>query len=240
MAVNKEVYALNYRQLKSKVLEILGLENFQENVISLIETYTSKMIVPLFSASYNPSKDIRWHAVSSFGYLARHLAPHNLSKTHDMVRRCIWMLTEESGGIPWNAPAIMGEIMANNRDIAGGYSSILFSYVDEPDMGPENFLDTLQLRVSAYWGIFRLSQTFPEFVRNNEKIILQRLERENDPDSLTLLCLTAANAGLNTAFANSEKISSDTKQVELYINEKFSVMTPREAFGQWNDTDIAP
>lgn len=239
MMLNKETYALSYRQLKSKVFEILGPENFQESVISLIETYTTKMITPLFSASYNPSKNIHWHAISSFGYLAKHLVPENLPKTRDMVRRCIWMLTEESGGIPWNAPAIMGEIMANSSDMAGEFSAILLSYVDQPEKGPENFLDTLELRISAFWGIFRLSQTFPEFVRNNERIIIQRMERENDPDSLALLCLAAANAGLDTSLANSEKLVSDTRQVELYVDEKFSILTPGQAYSYWDNKDTA-
>jgi len=228
MTVDDKTHRLSTKQLKSKILEILDSKNFKKEISFLIEMYSAKMITPLFSASYNSSKEIRWHAVSSFGYLAKYLAENDSSKITEIIRRCIWMLTEESGGIPWNAPAIMGEIMANSREAAQVFSSILFSYVDEPEDEPENFLDNLQLRISSYWGIFRLSQILPEFVIENEKIIMQRLEREDNPEALVLLCLTATNIGLSERLTKMKTLSSDARRVELYINEEFKVLSLRE------------
>lgn len=236
MDTGSKAYSLNSRQLRSKTMEILSSETFREDIITLVDTYAAKMISPLFSASYNVSKNIQWHAVSSFGYLARYFARENQSKTSDIIRRCIWMLTDESGGIPWKAPAIMGEIMACDRDMAVTYSSILLSYVDETNEGPDNFLDNLQLRISAFWGIFRLSQSFPEFVRNNEKIILQRLDMENDPDSIILLCLIAAGTGLDTALSKAKKISGNSVQSEVYIDEKFRLLTGEKALDFRNNS----
>lgn len=229
--LDNKTHKLSTKQLKTKILEVLAGENFKEEIALLITVYSSKMITPLFSASYNPSKEIRWHAVSSFGYLTKYLAENNPTKIREIMRRCIWMLTEESGGIPWNAPAIMGEIIANNREAAQVFSSILFSYVYEPGEGPENFLDNLQLRISSYWGIFRLSQILPEFVIENEKIIMQRLERENNPEALVLLCLTVANVGLGERLTKMESLTSDARRVELYINEEFKILSLREVLG---------
>ncbi len=231
MTGNDKTHRLSTKQLREKILEILDTKNFKEEITPLIEIYSSKMITPLFSASYNTSKVIRWHAISSFGYLARYLAENDPPRINEIIRRCIWMLTEESGGIPWNAPAIMGEIMANNREAAQIFSSILFSYIYEPGEGPENFLDNLQLRISSYWGIFRLSQILPEFVIENEKIIMQRLERENNQKALVLLYLTAANVGLRERLTKMKLLTSDTRKIELYINEEFKVLSLREGLG---------
>lgn len=236
MDAGSKAYALNNRQLRYKTLEILKKETFRDEIISLIDTYAAKMISPLFSASYHSTKHIQWHAVSSFGYLARHLIDKDRSRTRDIIRRCIWMLTDESGGIPWMAPAIMGEIMANDKVMAENYSSILISYVDETNAGPDNFLDNLLLRISAFWGIFRLSQSFPEFVRQNEKIILQRLDTEKDPDSIILLCLIAVGTGLDIVLSKAKKVSGNSAKSEVYIDEKFRVLTMEKALNFRDNT----
>lgn len=215
---------LTTRELKSETFEVLKSENFTVRIKPLIELHSSKMIMPLFSASYNPSKNIRWHAISSFGYLTKELTPSHLIKIRDLIRRCIWMLTEESGGIPWMAPAIIGEIIANSDEMAGKFSNILLSYVYEPENGPDNYLGNLQLRKSAYWGIFRLTQIFPKYVLKNKAIIQQRLKREKDPEVLTLLYLIARNISLNDELSGIRRAILNSQPVELYINEKFRII----------------
>jgi hypothetical protein len=165
--------------------------------------YNIKLISALFSASYNINDTIRWNSITAFGFLAIYLDKHDKEKLRGIIRRCIWMLTEESGGIAWMAPAIIGEILANSKDMADEYSDIFFSYIYEAEDEPENFLDHPPLRNSAIWGIQRLLQVFPEKIKGNEHIIRQRLEVETEPELIANLLLIS---GFEDRFSTNPSI----------------------------------
>jgi hypothetical protein len=46
-----------------------------------------------------------------------------------IIRRLIWNLNDESGGIGWGSPEAMGEIMAGHDRLAEEYHNILISYI---------------------------------------------------------------------------------------------------------------
>jgi len=48
-----------------------------------------------------------------------------------IMRRLMWSLNDESGGIGWGAPEAMGEIMARHEQLTKEYSAILGSYIRE-------------------------------------------------------------------------------------------------------------
>jgi len=69
-------------------------------------------------------------------------------------------VTEESGGIGWNTPEAMGEIMVRNEQLANEYHKILISYT----MGGGNELDFEGLQKSVVAGLKRLAKVHPNMV----------------------------------------------------------------------------
>ena len=76
------------------------------------------------------------------------------------MRRLMWNLNDESGGIGWGSPEAMGEIMARSPRLAEEYSTILVSYI-RPD---GNFLEHEILQRGVLWGLGRLAYARPELV----------------------------------------------------------------------------
>ena len=76
------------------------------------------------------------------------------------MRRLMWMLNDESGGIGWGAPEAMAEAMACHPRLAEEYVRILLSYIREDG----NFLEYEPLRRGALWGIGRLARVYPEML----------------------------------------------------------------------------
>jgi len=105
------------------------------------------------------------------------------------MRRFMWTLNDESGGIGWGSPECMGEIMARHQGLALEYRRILFSYLAQGDTGSDNYLEYLPLRRGAFWGLARLAQGDPVLAREGSFQVLKALRQENDPEILALICL---------------------------------------------------
>ena len=75
-------------------------------------------------------------------------SPRQISSPPTFLRRLIWSLNDESGGIGWGNPEAMGEILARQPALAREYAAILISYV-RPG---ENFLQFGPLQRGALWG----------------------------------------------------------------------------------------
>ena len=64
------------------------------------------------------------------GAVVEKLAWEDMEGARVIMRRLMWSLNEESGGIGWGAPEAMAEIMARHLELAREYSHMLISYMD--------------------------------------------------------------------------------------------------------------
>jgi len=119
----------------------------------ILEFDPSKSINSFFSFIQSTNEEIKWRAVRAMGKVVAKMASENLESARVVMRRLMWSLNDESGGIGWGAPEAMGEIMAQDKRLADEYYKILLSYVDEEG----NFLEYKPLRKGAIWAIERLS-----------------------------------------------------------------------------------
>lgn len=67
------------------------------------------------------------------------------------IRRLFWLMNDESGGLCWNAPEAIAEMIVNVPDLAGEYVPNLFSYMDE-----EPF------EAGVRWAVHRLVREMPD------------------------------------------------------------------------------
>ncbi|MBF0467297.1 MAG: hypothetical protein HQK61_00175 [Desulfamplus sp.] len=143
------------KKLKQTIYELLTMSDEQKAIEELLEFPPAKSINPLFSFIQNSNENIKWRAVRAMGKVVAKMASKNLESARVVMRRLMWSLNDESGGIGWGAPEAMGEIMAQDERLASEYKKILLSYVDEKG----NFLEHEPLRKGAVWAIERLSTT---------------------------------------------------------------------------------
>lgn len=184
-----ENHALSGRQIKSHIYNILGQEDWQQELHRLQDIPAKRLISPLFGTLCSGSDQLRWHGVSSFGILLPRLIQEQGQEAARVVlRRLTWSLNDESGGIGWGAPEVIGEILANSEQLALEYHKILLSFIN-PALEPGNYLEYTPLRRGAYWGLARLGQTKPQLLATHFEGIRNCLEQEED-DPFILVCAT--------------------------------------------------
>jgi hypothetical protein len=152
---------MSRRQLKKDVLAILHKSSLGE-IFQLLAGYQShRLLNPLFIALCHPVERVRWHAVCSFGWLVPAIAEKDLEAGRIVMRRFLWSLNDESGGIGWGGPEAMAEIMCHSSPLRKEYLHMLISYMREDGEAlfqDGNYLELPMLQRGLLWGIGRLCQ----------------------------------------------------------------------------------
>jgi len=65
------------------------------------------------------------------------IADEDMESARIIIRKLMWSLNDESGGIGWGVPEAMANIMLNHKDLFKEYGHILRSYAK----GGGNYLD---------------------------------------------------------------------------------------------------
>ncbi len=146
------------KRLKHAVRALLAQDDFEDALNRLTGMPLQKVVNPLFGFLLDKQELIRWRAVSAMGRVVSAMADADMESARVVMRRLMWHLNDESGGIGWGAPEAMGEIMADHERIAIGYSNILMSYIRIH----QNFLEHEILQHGVLWGIGRLAEIRPE------------------------------------------------------------------------------
>lgn len=150
------------RALKKKVYDLLKSADFDRTIQELCQLPARQVINPLFSFLQHTDQDIRWAAVKAMGAIVPKMADKDMESARVIMRRLMWNLNDESGGIGWGSPEAMGEILANHEGLAREYAHVLISYTREDG----NYLEHDVLQRGLLWGIKRLSETRPHLVQD--------------------------------------------------------------------------
>lgn len=149
------------RDTKNHILKLLEQGCFDE-ICSFYQNNPEHLVLnALFGALCNPLEIVRWNSICSFGLVVPSLAENNIEDARVVMRRFLWSLNDESGGIGWGAPESLAEIMCHCRQLRHEYLHILISYMcrdGEEIFQDGNYLELPMLQRGLLWGVGRLSQ----------------------------------------------------------------------------------
>lgn len=152
---------MNRRLVKAGLLATLEHSDLG-TLFAFLENHPPHLLInPLFIALCNPREQVRWHAVCGFGRIVPAMADKDPESARIVMRRFLWSLNDESGGIGWGAPEAMAEIMFHSTLLRQEYLHMLVSYMREDGKGifeDGNYLELPLLQRGVLWGIGRLCQ----------------------------------------------------------------------------------
>jgi len=154
---------MGFRKLKQIVFRLLDSSDFPKSLEEICELPPKQAVNPLFSFFHNSNELIKWRAVTAMGAVVSRLADQEKEAARIVMRRLIWNLNDESGGIGWGSPEAMGEIMARDSGLANEYHRILTSYI----MPECNYLEHENLQRGVLWGVGRLAHERPKLVESS-------------------------------------------------------------------------
>ncbi len=159
---------------------------------------------PLSSLLFDSDELLRWRAIEALGLAAAQEARRDPERVRRQVRRLFWLMNDESGGICWNAPEAIAEILYNVPQFIEEYGLQLPAFfVEEP------------FERGSRWAVARLAGKETSALASAGPALAASLK---DADSvvrgLSLLALTALRD--RKARAGVEALTADDHQITLY------------------------
>jgi hypothetical protein len=215
------------RELKRIVASLLGSDSFPAAWDSIRHLPGRQVVSPLFACFCHRDPLLRWRAVTAMGLVVSRLADEDMESARVVMRRFMWNLNEESGGIGWGCPEAMGECMALSERLADEYGCILWSYLH-----PErNFIEHPTLQEGVLWGIGRLAHARPAMTADGTEILAPFL---GSPEAAlrglaALACGPLADARLTPLL---EKLATDSTSFPLYRGGRLETCSVGELAAQ--------
>lgn len=201
------------RKLKNQIFSLLNEGDVEQHIKEILTLPARRVVNPLFSFFYSKDELIKWRAVTAMGAVVSDLANCDMESARVVMRRLMWNLNDESGGIGWGSPEAMGEIMALNHRLAKEYSNILVSYI-RPD---GNFLEHPGLQQGILWGIGRLAHARPHFVQDTVQFFLPFL---NSTDAVSRGLASWAVGAFDSELPKTLlcRLIDDIAEIKIFIN----------------------
>lgn len=203
------------RILKQRVLDLLGSEDLDFALEVLCSMPLLRVINSLFSFLYSTDEQIKWRAITAMGAAVARLADEDMEQARIIMRRLMWNLNDESGGIGWGSPEAMGEILACHELLANEYVSVLISYARKDG----NYLELEMLQRGLLWGVARLSQVRPYLVQDAVSHFMQYLQ-STDPAVRGLAARLMGLLEAGDARMALETLIDDDAELGVYDNRK--------------------
>ncbi len=205
------------RETKKKVGAALLETDKHKAFEKLDQILDDQLVGHLFSYFYNMDELLKFRSITAMGRLCSRMAQRNMEKARVVMRRIMWNLNDESGGIGWGSPEAMGEILSRSPELAPEFKSILFSYLDPAG----NYIEHEMLQRGVLWGIGTYLDTYPQDLTDKTEAMLHCYLHSEDPVKRAYSIRALSNAKRFHCGLLPEPIITDNRLVTLFNGWEF-------------------
>ena len=128
-------------------------------------------------------------------------------------------MNDESGGIGWNAPQTIAQIIIHIPQLLEPYGSMMVVHAfEEPP-----------LVKGGLWGIGRLGERIKDPVSFFQNEIFSQVLKINEPETLGLFAWAMGKVSFKPALPYLKDLLQRTEEVAIYIDGKFY----KKPLGKW-------
>jgi len=210
------------RRLKRHVLDLLAGGEI-ERVLEEVGRHPADKVLPgLFASLCSCEPLVKWHGVTAMGMVIADLADTDMEAARVVMRRFMWMLNDESGGIGWGVPEAMSEVCARHERLAAEYGHIVVSFMREDGF----YLELEALQRGLMWGVGRLAPERAPLLRRY-RAPLYLMPYLDSPDAVVrgLAARAAGLLGMREAAPRLAALTADEHEVPLYENATLAQTT---------------
>jgi hypothetical protein len=161
-------HILTQLQMKSAVMVALDNNDF-ESVLTLA-LQNRKVLSVLIRLAYDKETLVGWRAIVAIGLVASIYVRSNYDFLRETVRKLLWSLSDESGGIGWSAPEILGEIVsADPKKMADVIPLLAGVY----------YIEEQVFRPGILYALKRIAESNPESAGDYQDLLLAGLSDAN-------------------------------------------------------------
>jgi hypothetical protein len=133
------------------------------------------------------------------------------------ICRILWLMNDESGGVCWNGPEVIGEVLRNVPHLVGEYGQLLPGFfAEEP------------FEAGSRWAVARAAEVNKTLFRSSVDALVGSLDH---PDSKIRGCSLIALKALDHPISkqNKERLRADRSTFSIYDLETGQLVDRRIA-----------
>ena len=200
---------MNTRLPEKRLLRAMLEERRLDEIAELASAHRC-IFGTLVSLTFDSEALAAWRAVEALGVACARVADHDPQFAREQLRRLLWLITEESGGICWRAPEAMAEIVSQRLDLFGDYVPIVAHLpVETAEEDLEHF------RPGMLWAVGRLGVSAraaaPDVIGSVEASLTRP-----DPPSRAMAAWCLGRFGETELLARRRELLADAAPVEVY------------------------
>ena len=194
------------------------LESYDLEAIAVLAERHRRVLSFLVALTYEGEPLLAWRAVEAFGLAAARMAERDPEFVRGHLRRLLWLLNDESGGIGWRAPELIGEVLYRRPEQFAEFMPLLAALLD---MEPE---DAVRFRAGWLWAVGRVAEVAPAALRAALPWIAPRLD-DADPQARGLAAWCLGRLGRRDLLAVRPVLLEDSSPVTLYSAGELSAVS---------------
>ncbi len=148
---------------------IAALEDDDSEKILTFALQSRKILSVLIRLAYEKETLVGWRAIKAIGKVASVFVNSNYDFLRETIRKLLWSLSDESGGIGWAAPEILGEIVSADPEKMADIIPLITEvyYIEEKVFRP-----------GVLYALKRIAEVNPEAVVPFQQVVLDGLTEQ--------------------------------------------------------------
>ncbi|MBI4683640.1 MAG: HEAT repeat domain-containing protein [Nitrospirae bacterium] len=193
---------------KEEIIRLLEDKRYDE--LLRIAADNRRIIKLLISLTYDKKSIVCWRAIESIGLITKEIAKTQPEHVRNLIGRLLWMIRDESGGIGWSSPEMLGEIVRNSPELFADVAPIIVFFLEEE-----------KLSRGVLWAIGRIGEVKKELVIHSAPQILQYLHNP-DPMLRGLAAFALGKIGTLEYLKTIERLKNDNELIQFYEDEELN------------------
>ena len=145
------------------------------------------------------------------------LAATDIESARNIIRRLMWNLNDESGGIGWGSVEAMGDILAKNRTLSTEYWPVLLSYARKDG----NFQENELMQRGVLWAVGRFCQIWPDMQGDASTGHIMPFLESDDAHIRGLAACLLGYLKAENARMRLEELKADENIIQIYYKGKY-------------------
>lgn len=214
--------------LKNKILYSLD-SNDLSHIVSLAKE-NRRVVSLLVRMAYDKETLVGWRAIKAIGMVARELINTDYEFLRDTARKLLWSLSDESGGIGWSAPEILGEIVSADPKLFDDIVPLIAEVFD---------IEEKIFRPGILYALAQIARVNTELVLAHKNLAFRGLADENASvrvnavNLLKILKSSLSKEELEHVAQLLKKIEADPAEVWIYRDGSFENIQVKEIVGKF-------
>lgn len=188
--------------MKSEIIKLLSDKKYDALMKLLLSN--GRLLSTLISLTYDRKSIISYHAIEAFGIVSKEIAKTKPEIVRNAVGRLLWMIRDESGGIGWSSPEMLGEIVRNNPELFSDVAPVIMSFLDEE-----------MLASGVLIAAGRIGEVSPELIAHAIPLIITYFHNPQ-PELRGIAAWALGRMRVLEAESELEKLKNDSSRIAIY------------------------